>query len=327
MNTILTKMSIAGLAFGSLFMAACGSDSGSSTIDMEDSFDIVLSKAQYEYNSKDSTLLVKNPVCKVGELGYLVWREESPDAVDTLKAYLDKNSAMLVKKGVTEPRSYDYDGGKFPVGFWSVPEKKTVKIQSGFTFDKKDMLNAVVHYSGECYAQDFKSNMFDENEAMAKTEKALLDFYSKFLPESKKDADKESVLKNVRADDCDRLTLFDGEVAIEVDELKEYSGELTVSYENNECSLNFAFRYAMNEEDCNAAYEEFKADSKAGKDVEDFEFEDYSVKVDYSEYCIEKLVLQMKEDKGISLKKSASLSASGKDFAKGVVHLILGGLK
>ena len=72
---------------------------------------------------------------------------------------------------------------------------------------------------------------------------------------------------------------------IEVDELKESSGELTVSYEDDECSLNFAIRYAMNEDDCNAAYDEFKAD----KDAEKFNFADYNMKVEYDEYCVAQL--------------------------------------
>ena len=55
-------------------LSACGGDSGSSSIDLEDSFDIVLSKASYDYNSKDSTLKVTYPVCKVGTLGDLVWK-------------------------------------------------------------------------------------------------------------------------------------------------------------------------------------------------------------------------------------------------------------
>jgi hypothetical protein len=323
MNAFLKKISFAGLAFGGLFLAACGDDGSSSGIDLEDSFDMVLSRAQYDYNSKDSSLIVKKPVCKVGELGNLVWREEAPDAQDTFKVYLDKNTAMMIPKGLTEPQRYGFDGGKFPVGFWSTSDKKADKFQRGVTFKKGGKLNDVIHYSGECYAQDFKSNMFEKNPAIAQTEKALLEFYRKFLPESKKDADQESISKNVRADDCDRLTLFDDLVAIEVDELKEYSGELTVSYEDKECSLDFAFRYAINEEDCNAAYDEFKADKGPGE----FKFEDYSMKVEYNEYCIEKLVLQMKEDQGISLKKSASYNTLGKDFAKSIVNLVVSGMK
>ena len=327
MNYFVKKVSLVSMAMGGMFFAACGGDSGSSSIDLEDSFDMVLSKAHYDYDSDDSTLTVTYPVCKVGELGNLVWKEEDPDSVFKYKAYLDKNTALRFEKDITEPVRFDFDGGKFPVGFWSVGGKKSDKFQMGIRYDKGDDMASVIHYSGECYAQDFKANLFEENLAIAQTEQALIDFYLKFQPTDKQEiegkAAEENVLKNIRAADCDRLTMYDDLVSIEVDELKESSGELTVSYEDDECSLNFAIRYAMNEDDCNAAYDEFKAD----KDAEKFNFADYNMKVEYDEYCVAQLVLNLKKDQGVSLKKTASLKSDSKEFAKGVVRLILAGLK
>ena len=328
MNSFVKKISLVSMAMGGIFFAACGGDSGSSSIDLDNSFDMVLSKAHYDYNSKDSSLVITYPVCKVGELGNLVWKEEDPDSVFKYKSYLDKTTALRFKKDITEPTRFEFDGGKFPVGFWSEdPSKKGDKFQMGLRFEKGGNLASVIHYSGECYAQDFKANLFDENPAIVQTEKALVDFYLKFQPTDKQviedKADEENVLKNIRAADCDRLTLYDDLVSIEVDELKGSSGELTVSYEDNECSLNFAIRYAINEDDCDAAYNEFKAD----KNAKEFTFADYSMKVDYNEFCIERLVLQMKEDLNISLKKTASSESNGKEFAKGIVRLILAGLK
>ena len=327
MNYFVKKVSPVFVAMGSMFFAACGGDSGSSSINLEDSFDMVLFKAHYDYNSDDSTLTVTYPVCKVGSLGgaKVVWKEEDPDSVFQYKAYLDKTKALRFEKGLTEPTRFEFDGGKFPVGFWSAESnEKTDKFQMGLRFDKGDELTSVIHYSGECYAQDFKANMFDGKTAIAETEEALINFYLKFQPASKKDVENEKeVLANIRAVDCDRLTMYDDMVAIEVDELKESSGELTVAYEDNECSLNFAIRYAIDEDDCNAAYQDFKAD----KSAEEFNFADYSMKVDYNEFCVERLVLQMKEDQGISLKKTASLKSDGKEFAKGIVRLVLAGLR
>ena len=328
MNSFVKKVSLVSMAMGGMFLVACGDDSSSSSIDLEDSFDMVLSKAHYDYDSDDSTLTLTYPVCKVGNLGNLVWKEEDPDSVFKYKSYLDKTTALRFEKDITEPARFEFDGGKFPVGFWSAsPSKKGDKFQMGARYDKGHDMATVIHYSGECYAQDFKANLFEENLAIAQTEKALIDFYLKFQPTDKqvivdKD-DEENVLKNIRAADCDRLTMYDDLVSIEVDELKESSGELTVSYEDDECSLNFAIRYAMNEKDCNAAYDEFKAD----KDAEEFSFTDYNMNVEYDEYCIAQLVLNLKKDQGVSLKKSASLKSDSKEFAKGVVRLILAGLK
>ena len=328
MNSFVKEVSLVSMAMGGAFFAACGGDSGSSSIDLEDSFDMVLSKAHYDYDSDDSTLTVTYPVCKVGNLGNLVWKEEDPDSVFKYKSYLDKTTALRFEKDITEPARFEFDGGKFPEGFWSAgSNKKGDKFQTGIRYGKGDDMASVIHYTGECYAQDFKANLFEENLAIAQTEKALIDFYLKFQPVEKQviedKADEENVLKNIRAADCDRLTMYDDLVSIEVDELKESSGELTVSYEDDECSVNFAIRYAMNEDDCNAAYDEFKAD----KDAEEFDFTNYNMKVEYDEYCIAQLVLNLKKDQGVSLKKSASLKSDSKEFAKGVVRLILAGLK
>ncbi len=328
MKSFVKKVSLVSMTMGGMFFVACGGDSGSSTIDLEDSFDMVLSKAHYDYDSDDSTLTLTYPVCKVGDLGNLVWKEEDPDSVFKYKSYLDKTTALRFEKDITEPARYEFDGGKFPVGFWSAgPNKKGDKFQKGIRFEKGDDVSSVIHYSGECYAQDFKAHMFEENLAISLTEKALVDFYLKFQPTDKQviedKADEEKVLKNIRAADCDRLTMYDDLVSIEVDELRESSGELTVSYEDDECSLNFAFRYAINEDDCNAAYDEFKAD----KDAEEFNFFDYSMKVEYDEYCVAQLVLNLKKDQGVSLKKTASLKSDSKEFAKGIVRLILAGMK
>ena len=46
-------------------LVACGDDSSSSGVfSMESSFEMVLSKAKYSYNKKDSTLEQVYPVCK-----------------------------------------------------------------------------------------------------------------------------------------------------------------------------------------------------------------------------------------------------------------------
>ncbi len=328
MNSFFAKMSVVGLAVGGLLLAACGDDKGSSSFDMEESFDVVLTKARYDYRSKDSTLIVKKPVCKESDIGQLIWKEDDFELRDTLKAYLNKNTAMIVEKGVTEPVRYGFDGGKFPVGFWSSPEEQKSNIQSGLRFKKGGKLNKVVHYGGTCYAQDFKTNLFDENPSMAKSEQFLLDFYREFLADPEKELDEKSVLNNVKVeDDCDQLILFDV-VTVELDELNESSGELTVSYKKGRsCSFEFSFRYAINEKDCKAAYEEFGKDKQA----KEFHFEDYSTVLKYKdgEYCTDKLVAEMKEGESIhkTKKKSAAVAPSGKDFAKAIVDLVISGMK
>ena len=51
------------------------------------------------------------------------------------------------------------------------------------------------------------------------------------------------------------------------------------------------------------------------------------MKVEYDEYCVAQLVLNLKKDQVVSLKKTASLKSDSKEFAKGIVRLILAEMK
>ena len=338
MKSFIKKFSLVSLAFGGFFMMSCGDDSSSSSsLSLEDSFDIVLAKAHYDYNSKDSSLTITYPLCKESDLGSnkAWWKKENPDSVFKYTSYLDKTKALLFEKGITEPRRFEFDGGKFPVGFWSTSSaQKEEKFQTGMKFGKNHDLATVVHYSGECYAENFKTSLFEENPAMEQTEKALIDFYLKFQPLDKQviedEEDEKIASRNIFVAECNRITLYNDLVSIKVDELKESSGKLTVSYKgdkyNDKCPVEFSIRYAINESDCYDAYEEF-SDEKKNKDVGEFNFADYSMKVDFNRFCIEHLVLHMQEEQGVSFKKSTSSQLDGNDFAKGVVRLVLSGLK
>ena len=64
-------------------LVACGDDSGSGVFSMEKSFEMVLEKAKYSYNKKDSTFKRIEPVCKEGTLGNLVGPDDT-DQWDTI---------------------------------------------------------------------------------------------------------------------------------------------------------------------------------------------------------------------------------------------------
>ena len=60
------------LVSSAALVACCDDSSSSGVFSMESSFEMVLSKAKYSYNKKDSTLKQVYPVCKEGTLGNLV---------------------------------------------------------------------------------------------------------------------------------------------------------------------------------------------------------------------------------------------------------------
>lgn len=302
-------------------LVGCGDDSSSSGVfSMEDSFEMVLAKADYQYSKKDSTLKKIQPVCKEGTLGNLVGLDDA-DEWDTLsyKAYESKGVVTL-QEGKEDKVKYSLDDGTFLDGFWTDPDYDSQRIQSGFRFDD-GQVNSVLRYTGSCLMKDFLSLFRKDAPAIKNMDETLMNFYGKFLAEGDK-IDESKMLDDIRATDCDELTLFDGLVRLNVEDFKESSGNIKVSYADRTCDIGFQIRYAYEQADCEAAFEAFKNDRSAKKN---FNFKDYDFDVTYSgddeEYCLDYLILDLKKEKGISTKKSIGSA----EFARGIVKLMLGG--
>lgn len=309
-----------------LALAACGTfvgcgDSGSSAdFDLEDSFKMVLSKANYEYKSKDSLMIIRAPECKESSLGYLVWNEESKTA-DTLEVY-KKGSDVYMREDPDERfERVGFEGKSFPSGLWFNMDDAKESIRYARELNK-DQVKDVFQYTGSCFMKSYYSQMF-KNDYVSEADEALTAFYTMFQTDKNYEFDKEELINDLRAPSCDELMMYDGDVSIKIDNFQESSGKIVLSYNKNSCDINFSIRYAYDEEDCNAAYDEYKSD----KNADEFDFNDYWKSVDYSYVCISRLVLQLQEDKGI-LKKSATLDESeAKRVANSAVDVILSGFK
>lgn len=309
LNMALLGASAAGLL---ATFTACGDDNGSGEFALDDSFEILLDKTAYTYDSKDSLLLVRMPECKESSLGYLVWKEKSDD-VDTVKMYEKKSTAYFLYPGSDESIKYGFEGSSFPKGlFYDLGgEKEPLRI--AFHMDGK-MINDVFQYEGSCLMKSYYSSMLDGNEYLAEADESLSKLYMMFKEDDEAKLDSSEMIDDIRVPECDELTMFDGEVTLKVDYLKESSGQITLGYKGAEsCPITFQIRYANNESDCSAAYDDYKSD----KAVDEFDFEDYSRVDTYSSYCIEKLVLEFKHNNGI-LKKEAP--ADGENLAKNIAR-------
>ena len=81
-------------------LVACGDDdSGSGTIDFEDSFEMVLNKASYEYDDEDSTFKLIKPVCKVERPGNLMGPEDVDEWDTTSYKAREKKGNITLKHG------------------------------------------------------------------------------------------------------------------------------------------------------------------------------------------------------------------------------------
>ena len=305
-------------------LMACGDDSSSGIFSMEKSFEMVLDKAKYSYSKKDSTFKRIEPVCKEGTLGNLVGPADA-DMWDTLtyKAYENKG-VITVMKGKDVVGKYNLSDGSFPRAFWGDEENTTKKIQGGYRLTKKNVMNRVIRYDGNCFMKDYYSVFNKEVDAIENVDAKLKEFYNRFQVKEGPVDDKQ-MLADIRAVDCDELTMYDGLVKIRVEDFKESSGRIVISYEKKQrtCKVDFHIRYAYEQKDCEAAY----ADYKDSKSKEKFDFNDFFFDVIYSgkddDFCLKYLVLNLQQEEGIQVDKSIQ----PKEFARGVVNLMLDGMK
>ena len=300
-------------------LMACGDDSSSGIFSMEKSFEMVLDKAKYDYNKKDSTFKRIEPVCKEGTLGNLVGPADA-DMWDTLtyKAYENKGIVTILK-GKEELAKFHLSDGSFPRAFWGDEDNTSKKIQGGFRLNKRNVMSRVIRYDGNCFMKDYYSVFNKEVDAVRNMDAKLKEFYGRFQT-NEGPVDDKQMLADIRAVDCDELSLYDGLVKIRIKDFKESQGRIIISYDKRSCNVDFHLRYAFEQKDCEAAY----ADYKDSKGKEKFDFDDYFFDVTYSgnddEYCLDYLILDLKKEKGIPTSKSIKSA----DFARGVVNLMVG---
>lgn len=308
-------------------ITACGDDSSSAEeeivsdiLKLDGAFDILLDKADYKYDSKDSSFKLIKPVCKVSKVGNLVGPKDAAEW-DTLSytAYVNKESITLKSKDSTQ--KFSIKESTFPVGFWAYPTEAKKKIQKGFAVGEGQM-NTIFRYTGSCFMEDFLGQYFSKgNPALQEANDVLTSFYRKFLSSENADEKKDDFIIHSFTT-CDEMKLFDDAlVTIKLSQFRASSGKLIVSYDSLSCPVDFTLRYAYDQADCQAAYEDFKDDRKADKE---FDFNKYRRDVNYNEYCIARLILNLKEMKEIPLKAAAEVNSA--EFAKALVDLVVEGL-
>lgn len=321
----MKKMNLAcvGMLGAGLALVGCGSDSSSDSISMSDSFEIVLDKSNYTYNSKDSLFIIKAPVCKQSTLGDLVWARES-DIHDTSFVYTKgekADKAYICDQDGKDCETYVFDGKKFPKGFYIDPDDSKNNIRYA-THVEKSVVKDVFQYDGNCFAQSYYSQLMEGNYAMEDADDALSDLYSKFLADPE-DLDEEAMVKDFRAPDCNRLTMFNGDVSVSMNDFTTSGGKIVLKYKKKSCNITFKIRYAYNEKDCKAAFDEFSAENGKNKEAK-FEFYDYGEYVDYDIYCVNGMVNALQRDRKVLGKETA---ADASALPKSVVKFIVNGMK
>ncbi|MEE0876203.1 MAG: hypothetical protein UIH18_02785 [Fibrobacteraceae bacterium] len=286
------------------FVACSDSDSSPSGFAMDDSFEIVLDKATYEYiaDKKDTAMVVYNAVCKEGTLGNLVWKEKTEKG-DTLQVSFNSKKKIVSTKNASDEEwgKFDYEGSVFPLGLWK--EGEDAVMQYAMKFASKQEMQLVFAYSGSCFLEDYYKGL--EESELEDTEVETDEGMESMIP-----------VAELEVRNCSEATMYDGLVTMKIESLKESSGNLSLIYKSKRCPISFSLRYAKSESDCKAAYDEFLLD----KEAEEFDFDEYSVVLNQDEYCIAELMLALHKDLGVPLSEGV-LQGKVVKFAKTLGNL------
>lgn len=127
-------------------------------------------------------------------------------------------------------------------------------------------------------------------------------------------------------------TVFRG-LSIELGKIKKEGYDFTIGFAGKKCDVDMKTRFALYEQDCKAAYDEFKQDLESGEMAPDSKFdfeEDYKYAAAADECLVEVLMQWMialddpDSEVNVNLKKKASKPANMKKFLAKIANGIRG---
>lgn len=249
-----------------LALAACGDDSSSTEVDENENFTTeggpsavtyngngiyYTGKAFFENDSAKKTISVYKPVCAVrdGELFWAAGDEKAKPFTVTYK--YNESSKSINAQYDGEKYSMKFYGDKFPFGQWIEPDADDGDIYNGFSLDTNGVFGYTKFFGDSCLVDNLVAlHGILGIDGMDKVEKV----------------------------DCNTAK-YNG-ATISYEKYSAGKASFTVEKDGEECSVSFTPRFAVYEDDCEAAYDEFK-----DSDAEEFNFEDFSVKVSGDVEC------------------------------------------
>lgn len=207
------------------------------------------------YKIEGNTLNFQLPQCEVVN-GRLVWSKDGGEIYPYLYDY-DKSSGLIsVVDDEDELMNMEYVGSSFPVGSWIATEEEN-GIKIGFALESDKNANLVAYYG--CFMESALSNKVFEEEYQA-----------------------------VEIIDCETVDVAGMQLKVKSATTSSMSLEYSVG--SVSCPLEINMRYAINEADCKAAYEEYQNDDEA---EDEFYFDEYMEKIISDDACMMNMVLEL----------------------------------
>jgi hypothetical protein len=266
---LIMKRKICLLLFFALVLG-CSEESSSGTSSLANETNLIADKGELVYDSSDSLLTLIFPVCRENAAGNLVWQKQG-ESVSSKKVLVIKNfnplkkTARLVELGEDDSELYRYEGSNFPYGLWKEESDVSDVVIDAFWFDEKEGFKDVEIYRGDCLAKDLLEELEDE-------------------------MDNGFGIDDLKYKNCSELTFLNGKGLLKIRDFSSEVLQLALFYDKIACDFSLKKRYAVYEEDCKAAYEEYLVDDLSD---EYFEFDDYDLEFEGDEDCFTELMLKI----------------------------------
>ncbi|GEM_PF-3298071 len=207
------------------------------------------------YKIEENTLNFQLPQCEVVN-GRLVWSKDGGEIYPYLYDY-DKSSGLIsVVDDEDERMNMEYVGSSFPVGSWIATEEEN-GIKIGFALESDKNANLVAYYG--CFMESALGNKVFDEEYQA-----------------------------VEIIDCETVDVAGMQLKVKSATTSSMSLEYSVG--SVSCPIEMNMRYAINETDCKAAYEEYKVDDEA---EDEFYFDEYMEEIVSDDACMMSMVLEL----------------------------------
>ena len=208
----------------------------------------------YEIDTEKSTITLNVPVCRA-EKDSLIWAPSGERIVGIYKYHSKEKTIRFDLAG--ESFDLHYDRKIFPIGNW-LSQTDSTSYASGFSLDNEGIFTSMNVFSDSCAMKNLRAVEF---------------------------LGKEIFGDSITEFGCRSAKTFRG-MKIVVENYRPLEIAMKISHGDISCAVKVSPRFAINREDCEAAFAEYRENGSVGK----FQFEDFAFETTTEENCMENLL-------------------------------------
>lgn len=208
-------------------------------------------KAYFNIDTSKQILSIYTPECKV-QKDTLYWSDGKTGKATTISYKYNSSSQSINLEENKKKLSMKFYGDSFPYGQWIEPNSESGLVYNGYALHASGKFNYTKYFGDSCLVDNLKTIHgflgFKDNEKMEKVS-------------------------------CN--TAKYGDVDVIYEKYSAGSSSLKISKGKKSCSVSITPRFKANEEDCQAAYDDYKD----AADNSPFNFDNYSLDISGDVSC------------------------------------------